>query len=359
MATCALDDVDIAGRLPLALEITAVVLSTHPKLDLDKLADQPDSEHGRLGVLCPGDGSPPDESFIQVTLDLAYRGLSETTARVFRLLPVSPGPDLSTDAIAALADCPVGQAGEVLVDLTRACLIEPTSGNAGRWRMNDLVRRYAQQLSAARAEADHRELSRDRLFDFYLTMSASADDHLRRLPGTWSPREFADRDQALAWLDAERKNLIAAVQVAADTGRHHVAVSLPLLLAQYFAYRRDFADLRAMTLVSLATARRLGDRDAEGDALTNLGSALLETGQYPEATAAHQDAAAIFRETGDRRGEGAALNNLGLGLIAMGQATEAVTVHRDAATIFKETGDRRREDKALNNMREAMRKAGR
>jgi tetratricopeptide (TPR) repeat protein len=360
MAICALDDdVAMAGRLPLALEITALMLSTHPGLDLDKLAGQPDTEHGHLEALYPGDGPPPGESSVQVTLDLAYHGLSETTARVFRLLPANPGPDLSTDAIAALADFPAGELGQVLVDLSRACLIEPTSGNAGRWRMNDRVRRYAQQLSATHAEADHRELNRDRLFDFYLTMSAAADDQLRGLPGTWPPGDFADRDHALAWLDAERRNLVAAVQLAADTGRDHVAVSLPLLLAQYFAQRRDFADLRATTLVSLTTARHLGDRDAEADALTNLGAALLETGQLSEAAAAHRDAVAIFKETGDRQGEGDALNNLGLALTAMGRVAEAVSVHQDAASVFRETGDRRREDKALNNMREAIHKAGR
>jgi hypothetical protein len=103
MAICALDDdIHVAGRLPLALEITAVVLSTHPGLNLDKLAGQPEAKHGHLEALSPGDGSPPGESSVQLTLDLAYHGLSETTAGVFRLLPVNPGPDLSTGATSSV-----------------------------------------------------------------------------------------------------------------------------------------------------------------------------------------------------------------------------------------------------------------
>ena len=42
------------------------------------------------------------------------------------------------------------------------------------------------------------------------------------------PAEFTGRDDALAWLDAERPSLVAAVTMAADTGRDQIAMRLPL-----------------------------------------------------------------------------------------------------------------------------------
>ena len=49
-----------------------------------------------------------------------------------------------------------------------------------------------------------------------------------RCAGTPVPAEFTGREDALAWLDAERPSLIAAVTMAAGTGRDQIALRLPL-----------------------------------------------------------------------------------------------------------------------------------
>jgi tetratricopeptide (TPR) repeat protein len=224
--------------------------------------------------------------------------------------------------------------------------------------MQDLVRRFAQQLSDANVAADGRERARDRLIDYYLTMARAADDCLRTLPGTVVLEEFTGRDSALAWLDAERACLAATVQMAADTGRDRAAASLPLLLAQYLSLRWRFDDLLAATTISLNAARRLGDREGEGDALNNLGGTLIKMRRHEEAVTACQDAAAIFRETGDRRGEGDALNNLGLALRGVRRLEESIAAHRDADAIFRETGDRHGDAEALTNLGAALRESG-
>ena len=164
------------------------------------------------------------------------------------------------------------------------------------------------------------------------------------------PAEFTGRDDALAWLDAERPSLIAAVTMAAGTGRDQNAMRLPLNLSEYLHWRRRFDDWLAVMAVSRDTARRLGDQGSEAMALTNLGIALAEVRRFEEAITAHQDAAAIYRETGDRHGEGAALDNLGLALRQVRRFEEAITAHQDAAAIFRETGDRHGEGMALDNL---------
>ncbi len=329
------------GGLPLALQITAALLTADPALTAADLADDLAAESARLDRLAYDDGSGAPS--VAATFGLSYRRLDDMAARVFRLLPVNPGPDISTAAAAELADLPVKPARTVLSDLARAHLAEAAPGTAGRWRMHDLLRLYAQQMGEQHGESDGREQARDRLLGYYLDTADAADDHLRALPGMVVPERFTGRDAALAWLDAERASLVAVVQMAADTGRGQAALHLPLLLAEYFSWRRRFDDWIATTTLSLDAARRLGDRRGEADALTILGLALQEVRRFDEAITAHQDAAAIYRETGDRYRGGLALDGLGLALDEAGRSREAVTAYQDAIAIYRETGDQYRE----------------
>jgi tetratricopeptide (TPR) repeat protein len=339
----------ICGGLPLALQITASLLKADPALTATELADELAVEHDRLDQLRYDDGNGLGAGSVAAAFELSYRRLSETSARVFRLLAVCPGSDVCTPATAVLVDLPTGDVRRLLAGLARAHLIEPAP-SAGRWRMHDLMHLYVERLSDTHADTDGREQARDRLLDYYLTMADAADDHLRALPGVPVSSTFTSRAEALAWLDAERANLVAAVQMAADTGRDRAAMRLPILLVEYYAWRRRFDDWLMTTTISLGTARRLGDRLFEGNALEGYGLALVEVRRFGEAIAAHQDAAAIFRETGDWLREGMALNNLGLALREVRRFDEAITAHQDAAAIYRETGNRHSEGTALNNL---------
>jgi tetratricopeptide (TPR) repeat protein len=340
----------VCGRLPLALQITAALLKADQALSAAELAEELAAESARLERLRYDDGSGTAVPSVAAAFELSYRRLADIPARVFRLLAVCPGPDVCTPATAVLADLPVGGARVVLAGLAQAHLVEAAAAARGRWRMHDLVHLYAQQLSDKHADADGREQARDRLLDYYLKVAGAADEHLRALPGMAVPDEFTGRGAALDWLDAERASLVAAVTMAAGTGRDQAALRLPLLLAEYFAWRRRFDDWIAVTTVSVDAARRLGDQRREGDALTILGLALVEVRRFEEAITAHQDAAAIDRETGDRHREGIALNNLGLALRNVRRFEEAITAHQDAAAIFRETGDRHGEGLALEGL---------
>ncbi len=347
------------GGLPLALQIIAALLNTDLPLSASDLADQLAVEAGRLERLRYDDGGGAGAPSVAAAFEMSYRKLDETQAREFRLLAFNPGPGASTAAISVLADLPVSNARSVLADLARAHLVEAAPGTADRWRMHDLVRIYGQRLSDAHAEADGREQACDRLLGYYLYMARAADDHLRALPGKEVPAEFTGRDAALDWLDTERASLVAAVTMAAATGRDQAALRLPLRLASYLDWRRRVDDWLATTTISVDAARRLGDRGNEGIALNNLGLALRQARRFDEAIATHQEAAAIFRKTGERRGDGGALNNLGLALQEVGRVDEAITAHKEAAAIHRDTGDRLSEGRALNNLGLALREVRR
>jgi hypothetical protein len=134
------------GGLPLALQITAALLIADPALSVSALADDLAVESERLERLRYDNGSGTDAPSIASAFELSYRRLDETQARLFRLLPVVTGPDVSTATAGVLADMPVSNARQVLGALARAHLIEVAPGTSSRWRMHDLVRLYAQRL---------------------------------------------------------------------------------------------------------------------------------------------------------------------------------------------------------------------
>jgi tetratricopeptide (TPR) repeat protein len=347
------------GGLPLALQITASILTADPTLTAAELATELDAETARLERLAYDDGSGTAAPSVAAAFELSYRRLDEPQARLFRLLSVSPGPDISTAAVAALDGGPDVQARVLLSALGRAHLAEPAPGAAGRWRMHDLLRLYARQLSGQDAAADGREQAIDRLLGYYLNMAGAADEHLWVLPGNPVPAQFPGRNSALAWMDAERPSLTAAVIMAAEAGRHRMAVRLAVSLGEYLQWRRRFDDMLAVAEAGRDAARRLGDRNAESGALNNLSVAFRALRRFEEAITASRDAATIARETGDRAGHGSALNNLGIALEDVRRFEEAITAYQGALAINRETGDRSGEGKALNNLGVALRKVRR
>jgi tetratricopeptide (TPR) repeat protein len=281
--------------------------------------------------------------------DLEYSRFSSATLRVLRLLPLHPGPDMSAAAVAALTDLSVGEARDAAECLVQARLIENSPESQERWRFHSPVPSYIQRLSGD-SSAQEREKAQDRLLDYYLIAAEAADRQVRSLPPLSASEKFADRSEALAWLDSERSCLLAVVRMAAETGKYDGAKRLPLLMAHYLGFRGLFDDLLAVTTTSLRSARLLDDRIAEGEALTNLGLASWGLRHYHDAVIAHRDAVALFRESGDRQGEGDALNNLGIALHGLGQDNEAAGVHQNAAAIFRDISDLFNEGKALNNL---------
>jgi tetratricopeptide (TPR) repeat protein len=339
------------GGLPLALQITAALLNADLTLSPAELAGQLSDERQRLGALRYDDGSDETGLSVAAAFGLSYRRLDDESARVFRLLPVNPGPDVSVAAAAALAGLPAGQVRRVLGGLALAHLAEAAPGSAGRWRMHDLVRLYARQLGDERAGADRREQAVDRLLGHYDDAIVAVLTRMNALLRLTAPEEaLTGWNDALAWLDAERVSLVAAAGMAAATGRDLAAMRLSFALHSYLSSRRRFDDLIACARISLDAARRLGDRAVEAWALRALGIALKETRQVQQAITAHDASAVISREISDRQGEAAALTGLGAALREARRFEEAITAHRNAATIYREIGERRGQGVVLCNL---------
>jgi hypothetical protein len=114
----------VCGGLPLALQIAAAVLKADLALTAGELADELSVEHERLGRLRHDDGAAQGPLSVAAAFELSYARLDNTSARVFRLLPVNPGPDVSTAAAGVLADLPAREVRTLLASLARAHLAE-------------------------------------------------------------------------------------------------------------------------------------------------------------------------------------------------------------------------------------------
>jgi len=122
---------------------------------------------------------------------------------------------------------------------------------------------------------------------------------------------LADREQALAWVRAERGNVLACLDYATGTGQHTHVIALTAALAELLRLDGPWADAITRHTAAIQAARHLGDRLGQANALNGLGIVRRLTGDFPAAAQALEQALGIYRDIGNRGGEAAALNKRG------------------------------------------------
>ncbi|MER7756304.1 tetratricopeptide repeat protein [Kitasatospora sp. NPDC097643] len=333
----------LCAGLPLALRIAAAHLVAAPAKPVAELADSLRAEHTRLDRL-----QRPDRA-VRAAFDLSYRLLDDEPARVFRLLPLNLGPDVSTEAVSYLTGADRTRTEELLQHLAEAHLVEP--GRVwGRWRIHDLVRLYAEEHGRLHADADRREERQTRLFEYYDLFAGAANSYVTSPYGFGPPLIFSGREEAAAWLDAEHANLIVAATAGPGLGHPEVAVGIALSLTDYLESHFRVDEWIAVNRIALASCRERGDRENEGRVWGNLGLALAAAGRREEAVDAHTRSVRIFHELGERYLEGRACGNLGIAQQEAGSCDEAIETLTRAIDLFRETGHLDDEGTGLTNL---------
>ncbi|MFE9992831.1 tetratricopeptide repeat protein [Streptomyces sp. NPDC005381] len=331
------------GYLPLALQITAALLAQDPGQPLSERAEALGQAEGVL------DGLNDGERSLRTTFDQSLERLSPQEQDLFRLLSLNPGPDISSAAASVLVDQPQLATDRLLGRLGASHLLERNPAIRGRWQMHDLLRAYAHeqaQAAAARGRAPRRryEQAHQRLIDHYVHTAVAANTHIDLDDVVPSPR-FADRQQALAWFDAERENLIATVHTSPQAGR-----SLGFPLAAYLGWRHHRLDLLVVSCLTLDACQYLKDSLSEGKAWNNLGLALNELRRFDEALHAHRTALHQFQRNRDSYNEATSWSSLGLTLHELGNFDEALHAHQTALTLCKQHDDSYGEARGWNNL---------
>jgi DNA-binding SARP family transcriptional activator len=293
-------------RLPLALRIAAELAAARPTVSLSALVDELTDRQRRLDML-HADGDTA--TAVREVFSWSYRHLDEEAARAFRLLALHPGVDFDPFAAAALTGTDLPQAHRLLDRLARAHLVQTTG--AGRYAIHDLLRAYGRDLAAIKDCDAQSHAALTGLFDYYLFTAAEAVNTLypseaSRRPEIAAPDgpvpAVAEAAEALAWLDAERANLVAAaLQTAQDGWPSHTA-RLSAVLFRYLSMEY-ISEARVIHGLGREAAARLGDTVAEATALRYLGNIDFVQARYAQADDLYHQALDLMYEAGDTRGQ--------------------------------------------------------
>jgi tetratricopeptide (TPR) repeat protein len=334
----AIEIVEACGLLPLAVTLAASRLRSRPSWRLADLA-----KHLSIDGL---DAVRDRGRSLRPVFDLSYQELPPQARRLFRLLGLHPGHDVTADSAAALTGLTVRQARTTLEQLLDESLLQQSV--ADRYELHDLLRAYA--LDRARAElSDHdRDDAVRQVLAWYLHSAGRASHTVRpnalplRLdpaPACVHPVEFAGVEDALGWYEAERGNLNASVGAAADSALDAVCWQLTLSLSNFFAVRSYWTDWLDTATVALAAASRSQDQLGQAMTHTTLGRVSTDLHRFDDALDHYRQALTYYRHTGDAVGEARLLLNIGGLLGEQGDLAESAAQLRLALPRAQQAGE--------------------
>ena len=333
--------IEECARLPLALSIAVGRAAGRPKRPLAELAAELRDARGRLDALEADDAATD----VRAVFSWSYDQLSEPAARMFRLLGLHPGPDISLSAAASLAGMPRAKAGAALRELTRTHMV--AEYQPGRFTFHDLLRFYAADQAERHEATQERQAAVHRVLDHYLHTAMAASQRfspfrspLRLAPVQPDvlPADVADKEQAMAWFDAEVPVLLALIGYADANGFDVHAWQIPWTLGPFFNRRgrwRDYAATQGTALARRAAPRRYRRPRAHALPARQRPGPL---GDYEAASPNIRRALDLFRELGDRANEGMVLNGLASMLEDQDRYPEALAVALDALRMLKAAG---------------------
>ncbi|MFB6393797.1 tetratricopeptide repeat protein [Polymorphospora sp. 2-325] len=380
------------GHLPLALRIAGANLADHPRWTTADYVAAITSDKRLARLTVEGEESIA----VRVALDHSYAVLTPEEQQLFRLLGVLPTPSFDPATAAALSGATRDVTERLLDRLVAISLVEPRAGE--RYAFHDLVRLYSRERAQDSEPAAHIDHAWGRVLEHYLGL---VDQAARLLyPNLLRPEtgrapapstSFADDSgKAIAWLDAERANLVAAVRHATTT-RPYDGWILADGLRGYFWLQRHMVDWLAVAEAGLAAADSIHDdlglatahlcqgnyavatrhytlahRGAEAAdwlegqaaAMGGLGTVNLQSGQLELAARSYRGAFEANQKLGRIANQATNLSNLGLVYLDLGQARVAADHFGAALALHREAGSVTGQSYTLTNLGESMRILG-
>jgi DNA-binding SARP family transcriptional activator len=255
----------LCARLPFAMAVAAARAAARPSFPLAALAAELRDSAGRLDALDSGD---PAVS-VRTMFSWSYQQLSAGAARMFRLLGLHPGPDITAPAAASMAGLDEAAGRRELRELSRAQVLAERV--PGRYAFHDLLRAYAADQARAHDSHCQRAAAIGRLLDHYLHTGSQGAFLLcpahepialtARDPAV-VPERLSDRQQALAWFEAEQHVLIATAALAGRSGFDVHAREILRIMMPFLATRGRYQQWTATQRMALASARTMTDRPA-------------------------------------------------------------------------------------------------
>jgi tetratricopeptide (TPR) repeat protein len=346
--------IDRCARLPLTLALAAARAAARPQVPLTALAEQLRTTTGG-GLAAFAVDDPATD--VRAVFSWSYRTLTPEGARLFRVLGLHPGPDISAPAAASLAGIPVDRVDALLAELTRAHVLAEHA--PGRYTFHDLLRAYATDRAHAEDSADDREEALQRILDHYLHSAYAAaqvfDPHRDPItltppqPGV-TPERVADAGGAFAWFTAELPALMAAVHQSAAVGFDAHTWQLVWSMADFLDRRGHWYDWVALQTAALDAARRVGDVRGQAYGHRGLGLAYLELRRFDDAYAEHLQAVELYSRLDDLAGTARAYLNVARACDHLGRKEDALRNAEQALDLYRKAGIPAGEARTLNSV---------
>ncbi len=337
--------------LPLALAIVAARAAIQPRFRLAVLAAEILKARGRLDPFIADDVSTD----IRAVFSWSYEQLSAAGARLFRLLGHYPGPDLASPAVASLAGVPIGEARQLLAELTRAHLI--TEHAPDRFTLHDLLRYYAAEQGRGTDSELEQRAALHRVLDHYVHTAHAAS---RMLDPQVEPIDLgspqsgvtivgaADHEEALAWFTTEHAVLLGVVDAAASARLDTQTWRLACVLVTYLDRRGHWRDAVGSQSAALTAVTRLADTPGRAVTHRRLARAYAQLGRYDEAHLHLRHALELFTALEDHEGQAQTHYALAHVFYRQGRHREALTHADRALVLHRANGHRAGEAAGLN-----------
>lgn len=335
--------VTICGGLPLMIALLAEHVATRPASQMPEFTHQLDRRQLIVDIGEDGDGPANAQTFFT----WSYRALAAADRRLFRMLGLHPGPDISMAAACACDGRSPAETTRSLRALVGAHLLEQPDA-LDRYRFHDLIREFATHCAESDEQDADRQAGIGRIASFYLASATHADQML--YPSRLAAPEFADESavepavlidtaQAKSWFDRERTNLIAAVRYAATQGRHEHAWRLADSMATFFNRHGYYDDTRAVLELAVDSARVAGHRVGEATSLSGLGMAYLILGEHTRSRQCLDAALRMVEDDRHEHGQAAILNLMGRLEMQRGDPVAALGLYRRSLDIAQRIDD--------------------
>ena len=333
--------------LPLALRIAGARLAARPSWPVGALAERLGDERTRLDEL------ESDDLAVRSCFQVSYRALrtseddrDRTAARLFRLLGLHRGPEVSTWTAAALLDTPPEVAETALERLVDAQLLK--AAGSSRYAMHGLLLLFAREQASHDEPEAERRAALQRMLDCYLATMQRAQQVLQ--PGDpggahWQVAaptpSLHNWSAALAWFEKERANLLAAAHEAAQgpTPMPRFVVRLAEVMYWFLVVRMNWPEMESINRLALHAARRDGDLRGRAVALNDLGYAHLGMGRLDRAIAYLERSRDLFVELRDEHWEAISSVGQAVAYREQGELGRTVDCLKQSLPRLQEAGD--------------------
>jgi DNA-binding SARP family transcriptional activator len=345
--------IGLCARLPLALATVLARADVRPERSLAAMIEELRAEPARLDAFDAAD----EMASVRAVFSWSYRQLSTSAARMFQLLAIHPGPDITVAAAASLAGITVPGARAALDELSGSNLL--TECAAGRFSFHDLLRAYAAERAHDQHSDSARRAATNRVLDHYLHTAHAAAVLLNpaRDPiplgppcAGATPEDIRAPGPALSWCQAEYRVLLAVISLAAEEGFDAHAWQLPWSLVNFFDRRGYWHDWVVTHRTGLAAAQRLGDRFGEANACQNLGIVHEVLGRHEVACNQLRYALDLYQQLGLPEARARCHLDLARAYEGLNRYIDALDHARAAIDLYELAGNRAGKARALNAM---------